>query len=251
MKATYVSAIVAAALAGTAGAAAAQSFGAEELATTRIARAPEWSPGNPDGFCRLRVWVDDRARVELRGDQVMVRMHSGRRSYDTGTACNQPLPFHRVEDFRVTSESGRGALLDVAAPARSNDFTGALTIDDPQGGGDTYEILVAWRNPGPPIVAPVAVGEPYPAFDDARACQARVRRDFLARNEPGAWLEFTAAPLRDDMGPRRDRIRGEAWARGRFEARPVAYECVVNERTNRVVASSYEVLPPRRYGALR
>ena len=219
--------------------------------SVRIARAPDWNVAAPDGRCRLRLWVDDRARVELRGDQIVVRTQNGRRSYDQGSVCNQPLPFGRIEDFRVTAERGRGAIMDVERPTRRNNFTGALTIDDPQGGGDDYELVLAWHNPGDRRVAPLAAGDPYPWFDETRACQDRVRGDFLARNrDTDAYVEFTTVPARDDAGPNRERIRGEGWARNRHESRPIAYECVVNELSNRVVSASYDVLARSRYSSL-
>ena len=255
--------LVAAALAVVAGTASAQ--GSRDEQQVRIARADRWEPGAPDGFCRMRVYVDQNARVELHGDQVIVRTRSGRRSYDTGTRCNQPLPTATVTDFRVTTEAGRGSVTDVVAPAPNNGFTAGMTIDDPRGGGDTYELLVAWHNPAP-VAPPVAVAAPpavavvpvAPAvtvaeaapFDEERACQDRIRRDFLARNDETAYLEFTTQPSHYDTGPVRERIRGDAWARNRNESRPVTYECLVNHITDRVLASSYELGPRRTYGSL-
>ena len=257
--------LVAAALAVAAGTASAQAFREEQQ--VRIARADRWEPGAPDGFCRMRVYVDGNARVELHGDQVIVRTRSGRRSYDTGTRCNQPLPAATVTDFRVTTESGRGAVTDVVAPAPDNGFTAGMTVNDPRGGGDTYEMLVAWHNPEP-IAPPVAVAQapmsvavvpaPPPAiavaeappFNEERACQDRIRRDFLGRNDETAYLEFTTQPSHSDTGPVRERIRGEAWARNRNESRPMTYECLVNHITDRVLASSYELGPRRTYGSL-
>ena len=82
--------------------------------------------------------------------------------------------------------------------------------------------------------------------------RAHVRGDFIARNRDGdAYLEFTSVPLRDEAGANRERIRGEAWARNRVESRPISYECVLNERSNRVLSSSYEVLPRGRVGYAR
>ncbi len=216
----------------------------------RIARAPDWNIHAPDGQCRLRLWVDDRARVELRGDQVIVRTETGRRSYDRGSLCNQPLPSSRVEGFRLTAERGRGAVTGVESPARRNDFTAALTIDDPQAGGDEYELAIAWHNPQA-LVAPLAVAGPYPGYDETRACQERVRAEFLARNRgDDAYLEFTEVPLREGAGINRERIRGQGWARNRSESRPISYECVVNELSDRVLTASYEVAGRGRYSAL-
>ena len=220
----------------------------------RVGRAPEWNLAAADGVCRLRIWVDDAAQVQMRGDQIIVRTDSGKRSFDQGSICNQPLPFHRVDDFRVTAEKGRGHVLDVNPPLRRNNFTGTLRIEDPQRGGDTYEIVVAWRNAEGPgaVVPPVASNDPYPYYDETRACQDRVRSDFLTRNRDGdAYLEFTGVPARDDLGANRERIRGEAYARNRLETRMLSYECVLNDRTNRVVSAEYELRARGRLGSLQ
>ena len=219
--------------------------------TLRLGRAPEWNLGAPDGQCRLRIWVDDKADVQMRGDQIIVRTHTGRRSFDQGSVCNQPMPFSRVEDFRIVAERGRGAVHDVAAPNRRNNFTSTISIDDPQPGGETYDITVAWRNPDNVRVAPLASNDPYPYFDETRACQERVRADFLRRNEDAAYIEFASVPFRDEVGPNRERLRGEAWVRNRYETRPMTYECVLNERNDRVLSASYEVRGPARVSSLR
>lgn len=252
MKRKWITALVAGALAGGApvGALAQSDRYIDEYAF-RVARAPDWNPAAADGACHLRLYVDDRARIELRGDQIVVRTQSGRRSYDQGSACNQPLPLHRVEDFRITTERGRGAVYDVTPPRRDNNFIGAMTIHDPQNDGETYEITVAWRNPRGPRAEPLAAADPLPYYDEMRACQDRVRGDFIARNRSGdAYLEFTGVPVRDPAGAVRDRIRGEAWARNRVETRPVTYECIVNERERRVVSATYEVHRRDRYSSL-
>jgi len=218
--------------------------------SVRIARAPDWNIAAPDGQCRLRLWVDDRARVELRGDQVIVRTETGQRSYDRGSLCNQPIPSNSVEGFRLTAERGRGAVTDVESPARRNGFAAAFTIDDPQAGGDEYELALAWHNPQA-LVAPLAVAGPYPGYDETRACQERVRGEFLARNRgDDAYLEFTEVPLREAAGINRERIRGQGWARNRSESRPLSYECVVNDLSERVLTASYEVAGRGRYSAL-
>lgn len=210
----------------------------------------QWAFNEEEGRCHLRIRVDDRAQVRLRGDQVIIDTRSGRPSYDQGSVCSQPLPAHRVENFRVTLEQGRGRVVDVSSPHPANDFSGAVTVEDPQPGGDDYDLVVAWRNPEG-FGAPVAANEPYPYFDDTRACQERVRHQFLGNNDNGdASIEFTALADRDDVGPNRSRIRGEAWARNRDESRRVTYECVLNQRTNRVITASYDLLGPRRYGSL-
>jgi hypothetical protein len=253
MQRKLIQIALAGALACGAGAATAQDAASayRDNYTFRPGRAPEWNLAAADGMCRLRIWVDDKARVSLRGDQIIVDTASGKRSFDQGSVCTQPLPFHRVEDFRVSTEHGRGQVFELRQPDRRNDYTGGVTIADPQNGGDTYEIVMSWRNADGPATAPLASNDPYPWFDETRACQDRVRGEFLSRNRDGdVYLEFTGMPTRDDIGRDRERISGEAWARNRRESRPLSYECVLNDRTNRVLSSSYELRGRGRYSAL-
>jgi len=211
------------------------------------ARAPEWRASAPEGHCTLRIHVDDKANVMLRGSQVIVTTIRGKRSYDEGSYCTQPLPAHPVRNFRVTAENGRGHITDVHSPQQANEFTGTVSISDPARAGDTYVLDVAWNDAAvePPAPQPIAAGEPYPAYDEARACQERVRDEFLARNRESASLEFTELPLREALGPERERISGRAWATNRVETRAIQYECTVSDRTSRVLASNYELLPGR------
>jgi hypothetical protein len=231
-------------------AANAQDYRYDENYTFRLGRAPEWNVNAEDGSCHLRIWVDDRATVHMRGDQIVVNTRSGKRSFDEGSVCTQPLPFGRVEDFRVTANDARGRIMDVNPPNRRNNFTGSLAIDDPQPGGFTYDVVVSWRNVDRPS-APLASNDPYPYFDETRACQERVRSEFLARNEGDAYLEFTGATDREEAGVNRERIRGRAFARNRNESRTLTYECVLNDRNNRVLSASYDLRGPARYSSLQ
>jgi hypothetical protein len=243
MKRQLMKLAVAGALAaGGATAALAQDSAYRDNYSYRPGRAADWNVNAADGMCRLRIWVDDRAQVQLRGDQIIVNTSSGKRSFDQGSVCTQPLPFHRVENFHVTAEHGRGQVIEPREPNRRNNYTGAVTIVDPQNGGDTYDIVMAWSNPDTPPAAPLASNDPYPWFDETRACQDRVRGEFLSRNRDGdAYLEFVGVPARDEVGANRERISGDAWARNRSESRSLTYECVLNDRTNRVLSSSYEM----------
>src|SRR5258708_8131180 len=199
----------------------------------RLGRGAGWNLNAADGMCRLRIWVDDRAIVNLRGDQIVVNTTSGKRSFDQGSVCTQPLPFNRVQDFRVSADHARGQVIEVREPTRRNNFTGTLTIVDPQHGGDTYDLVVAWKNPDAQPATPLVSNDPYPYFDETRACQDRGRREFLSKNEGDAYLEFTGMSDREDLGRNPGRRRGRAWARNRAESRPITYECGLNHRTIR------------------
>ena len=117
-----------------------------------------------EGRCELRVWVDDIAVVRLRGDDVWVDTLRGRRSYDTGSTCSQPLPLQGAGDFHVARERGRGLVQALEAPSRRNDYTGAVQITDPDNGASLYVVTIAWNTPGnsygmtlPAPATPVAV----------------------------------------------------------------------------------------------
>jgi hypothetical protein len=237
----------------------------------RVARAPDWNVAAADGMCRLRIWVDDRARVKLRGDRIEVESDSGKRSFDQGSACTQPLPDHAVADFHVVVEHGRGTVMEVRAPEGGNDYTGGVSVDDPQDGGDTYQLVMAWRNPGvvvgSAVVAPPAVvasaGAPvvadsaplgdYTYVDEVRACQDKVRAEFLQRNRDGAaYLEFDS-PARTEhlVGMPRMHIRGSAWARNRSEDARIRYRCTIDNQEQRVLSASYDVRGPRHLSSLQ
>ena len=250
MKTRILGAAIAGALSLCAGMAQAQDYRYDEHYTYRLGRAPDWNVNADEGSCRLRISVDDRATVQLRGDQIIVNTRSGRRSFDEGSVCTQPLPFRRVDDFRVTASQARGRIVDVVDPSRRNNFTGSIAIEDPQPGPSTYDLVVSWHNLDRPA-APVASNDPFPFFDETRACQERVRSEFLAKNEGDAYLEFTGMTERDDAGANRERIRGRALARNRAESRFMTYECIMNERNNRVISATYDLRGPARYSSLQ
>jgi hypothetical protein len=254
MKRKLIGVAIAAAFA-TAGAAAAHAavpVYRVEASPHIVARAPDWNLAAADGMCRLRIWVDDRARVKLRGDRIEVETDTGKRSYDQGSACTQPLPAHPVDEFHVVVERGRGTVMEVRQPEHRNGYSGVATIVDPQDGGDSYQLVMAWHNPGtvvgtyePPVIEPsapvIASGSTY---DEVRACQDRVRARFLDRNATrDAYIEFDSAPLRESIGSEtRERIRGGAWAHNRNESRRIDYRCVIDHADQRVLSAQYDVV---------
>jgi hypothetical protein len=229
----------------------------------RVAHAPEWNLAAADGMCRLRIWVDDRARVQLRGDQITVDTSSGKRSFDQGSVCTQPLPAAPVSDFRIMAERGRGRLIEVRPPESRNDYTAGMTIVDPQNAGDTYDIVVSWRNAGvasPPVAiaplpaSPVAVAPTYVADAQTVRCQRRVRGQFLGRNpDSGAFLDFVGVPVRESVNGDTDVIRGEAVGGNRYESRSVSYQCEVDPHSSTTVRQTWYELggPARRVVGMR
>src|SRR3982750_3328539 len=200
MNRKLIAAVAGALALGASLAAPAQEYRYDDQYVYRLGRAADWNLNAETGSCHLRIWVDDRASVQLRGDQIIVNTRTGKRSFDEGSVCTQPLPFGHVEDFRVVANEARGRIVDVREPNRRNNFTGSVAIDDPQPGAATYDLVVSWRNVDRPA-APVAANDPYPYFDETRACQDRVRREFLGKNDDDTYIEFTGMTERNAAGP--------------------------------------------------
>src|SRR5690349_1215141 len=66
-----------------------------------------WDPRAREGRCEIRIWVDNRAEVRMRGDGIFVRTLEGARSHDEGSECSQPLPYNSVRDFQIRQTAGR------------------------------------------------------------------------------------------------------------------------------------------------
>lgn len=220
----------------------------------------DWAPSALEGRCQIRVQVDDTALIRLRGDDLWVETIHGDRAFDEGSTCNQALPFDRVSDFRITYDRGRGRVQEVQVPSRRNDYTGTIEVHDPQNGAGHYVIDIAWNNTGRRYADNGYVGEGYssgyigrdpaPGFDPMRACQEQIRAEFVRRNAGDAYLEFSGTPGSEPLGPDRQRVHGEAFARNRSSTRQVNYECVLDERNFRVEKIAYTFEGPTR-GAMR
>jgi hypothetical protein len=208
--------------------------------------------GNPaEGHCILKVWVDDRATVMMRGDQIGVRTLSGSPARDEGSFCSGPLP-RSVDSFRIEhiNAPAGGRVVNLVPPDPRNGYTGSVTIDDPRNGGRSYMLDVWWTEPTyrnePP--ARVALNPGYGVtrervdyFDEERACQEQVRADILSRNRGNIEVEFRPNTRREEMGSGRERIRGGGFAQRRNDSSRFGYECIVDERNDRVVSAKYQI----------
>lgn len=203
-----------------------------------------------EGHCIIKVWVDDRATVLLRGDQIGIRTESGARARDEGSFCSGPLPT-RVENFRIehSNAPAGGRLVNVVPPSPGNNYTGQVSINDPRDGGRSYVLDVWWNDvdyrPAAPRVATNPGYGVYPApdeyFDEEAACQAKVREDLDANNRGRVEVEFRPNVRKEELGMGRDRIRGWGTAWNRDDTVRFGYECITDDRRNRVVSSSYQL----------
>jgi hypothetical protein len=225
------------------------AFGQFEV-QLRARQLPGWDPRAREGRCEIRMWVDNRAEVRMRGDSIFVRTIEGAKGRDEGSECTQPLPYNSVRDFQVRQTAGRSRVTLAQEPNRMNNYTAMIAIEDTQGGGDNYAFEVTWRAESGITTAPA------PFFDDVRACQEIVRQRFVSQNGRGSYIDFDNFADRKsqdrDRGVGRDSgryqgqnrtqelIQGRGSARRWNESRDLTYSCVVDTRQNQVVSGTYQ-----------
>lgn len=206
-----------------------------------------WDARAREGRCEIRVWVDNRADVRLRGDAIFVHTLEGSKSRDEGSECSQPLPYNSVRDFKIHQTAGRDQVSLTQEPDRANNYTATMSIDDHQGGGDTYAFEVNWRSESDIANAPA------PFFDDVRACQDLVRQRFLNQNGRGSYIDFDTFADRQgqsqdqdrgrdqykNKGPVQETIQGHGSARSRNESRDLTYACAFDPQRGLVVSGDY------------
>lgn len=214
----------------------------------RVRQGPGWDVRAREGRCDIRVWVDNRAEVRMRGDAIFVRTLQGSRGRDEGSECTQPLPYNSVRGFQIRQTAGRSRVTLAQEPSRTNNFTAMILVNDTQGGGDNYAFEVTW------LADTNITQAPAPFFDDVRACQDVVRQSFLSKNGRGAYIDFDG--FADRSGPGQDRgpnqnavrsqqhrgqesIQGRGNARRPNESRDLTYSCVVDMRRNQVTSGTY------------
>jgi hypothetical protein len=218
----------------------------------RARQLPGWDQKQREGRCEIKVWVDDRAEVRLRGDRIWVTTLQGAKGRDEGSECTQALPFNAVRDFQIRQISGRTRVTMAQDPSRANNYTAMFSVEDRQGGGDNYEFEVSWH------ADTDVANAPAPFFDDVRACQDAIRQRFLAQNGRGAYIDFDGFADRQGGSASRSqgqgRARGQGWrderrdqeriegrgtAKSRSESREISYSCVVDTQRNLVQSGVY------------
>jgi len=112
---------------------------------TTMRHAPNWNPGAREGFCEVRVVVDNVAEVGLRGERVFVRTLQGAPARDAGTTCTAPLPRTGATNFRVRGMEGRGNAQLVEQPNPENGYVAVIRIEDQQPGASEYRFRVDWQ----------------------------------------------------------------------------------------------------------
>jgi len=107
-----------------------------------------YDPRAREGWCSVRVWVDDEVNVFVQGGRMMFQNIHGRRPYDAGTECTAPMPGPGLTDFRFRGIDGRGRVQLMEAPSRRNGYRAWVRILDHRGGGEEHHFRLYWRNDG-------------------------------------------------------------------------------------------------------
>jgi hypothetical protein len=110
-------------------------------------RTRDYDDRKSEGYCAIRVWVDDLVIIHTRGGRVAFETVRGQRAKDAGTECSQPLPgADAISDFRFRGIDGRGRVELLEEPDRRNRFTAIVRIEDTRGGGQEHHFRLTWRN---------------------------------------------------------------------------------------------------------
>jgi len=105
-----------------------------------------WSGNNPrntDGVS-WRGRVDGESIIRFRGSRVWEQTVNGGGVSNVRYNFSAPLPDHPLSVNLVKSQ-GRGEVLIIEQPTRSNDFTAVVLARDTHGGADDYAFTLTWE----------------------------------------------------------------------------------------------------------
>ena len=116
---------------------------AQDTQEVTVRRARDWSPAASQGWCAIKVWVDDEAEFALHGDRLRMFTARGQQTRDVASECSTPLP-QNVETFRFRGIDGRGDVRLLEEPTRRNGWSAVVRIRDSKPGGEEYHFRLEW-----------------------------------------------------------------------------------------------------------
>ena len=114
-------------------------------------RTNDYDDNRGNGYCVVRLMVDDLVMVHIRGNRLRFETLQGRDARDDGSECSQAMPAgNALTNFRFKGVDGRGRVELAEQPSASNRYTAQVRILDSKGGDEGYTFRVQWdnRNPG-------------------------------------------------------------------------------------------------------
>jgi hypothetical protein len=112
-------------------------------------RTNDYDERRSNGYCMVRLTVDDEVVVHIRGWRIAFETLRGRQAADQGTECSQPMPVgSALANFRFRGIDGRGNVELIEQPGSGNSYTARVRVSDPKGGDEGYTFRVEWENRG-------------------------------------------------------------------------------------------------------
>lgn len=106
----------------------------------------DYDESSNQGWCSIRVWVDDEVNIFVEAGRVIFETVRGRPARDTGSECSQPLPRgNALSDFQFRGIDGRGEVRLIEDPGPRNRYRAWIRIRDPKGGGEDHHFRLNWK----------------------------------------------------------------------------------------------------------
>lgn len=181
---------------------------AQDTQEVTVRRARNWSANASEGWCAIKVWVDDEAEFALQGDRLRMFTARGQSARDVASECSATLP-QNVESFRFRGVDGRGEVRLIEEPARRNGWRAVVRIRDNKPGGEEYHFRLEWSRGSAFYSDDRDRGGgsygPRPTGDAARMRTRELRREIDNMSSRGRRLSS------DEIDDYIDRVRFDRW----------------------------------------
>ncbi|MBM3738267.1 MAG: hypothetical protein FJW39_20995 [Acidobacteria bacterium] len=118
-----------------------------EIVTITPRRTRDYDERGNQGWCSIRVWVDDEVNIFVEEGQVVFETVRGQTARDAGSECSQPLPRgNNLTDFQFRGIDGRGEVRLIEEPGPRNRYRAWVRIRDAKRGGEEHHFKLNWRS---------------------------------------------------------------------------------------------------------
>ncbi len=118
-----------------------------DLVEVQPRRTRDYDERANQGWCSIRVWVDEEVNIFLEGERVMFETVRGAPARDVGTECSQPMPRgNALSDFQFKGIDGRGEVRLIEDPQQRNRYRAWVRIRDTKKGAEEHHFRLNWKN---------------------------------------------------------------------------------------------------------
>ena len=114
------------------------------------AERPHYNLQSREGALEFRARVDGALYLYVHRDQIEAEYFSGRPMDEIRYRFSQPLPAVEMQDVKLESVEGRGAVRLLEWPNEGNQFTAKIRIQDDKAGAASYRFKLVWRRGAAP-----------------------------------------------------------------------------------------------------